>query len=48
MEILCCLPAVDPGQLIFPIETIREERPAAEEELASADRNRSHMCVFVV
>lgn len=41
-------PGVDPGQLLLPvIETLTEEGQAAEEELASTDRNRSRMHVFV-
>lgn len=41
-------PGVDPGQRLLPaIETLREEGPAPEEELASTDRNPSHMRVFV-
>lgn len=41
-------PGVDPGQLLLPvIETLTEEGQAPEEELASTDRNCSHMRVFV-
>lgn len=43
MEILCCVLVC----LLPVIESLAEEGQAPEEELASADRNRSHTHVFV-